>query len=492
MKERPDTPPIVVVDTIRNALRVAALEEHSALAGIHAGQSLSDARAINPLIECVQRDADRDRQTLNRIARWCERYTPLVSLSGEDGLFLDVTGCVHLFGGEAAMLEEIEKRILAQGFHLRCGLADTPGAAWALARFGDKPVASVSAHGQALLPMPLGALRLPEETVRELNRVGFKTIGCIAELPRAPLAARFGKQVLLKLDQALGREDEVLSPLRPVAELVSEKRFADPVVEEDSIRQVIRLLCENAVPGLERRGLGMRASELSLFRANGDVETICVEASSPLRDAARMAKLFDERLSGLHDEWEAGFGFDIMRLSVLRAERFENRQQDMVDTGITENDDSHLVDRLSARLGADRIRVFQQADTHIPERRFALMPAIHVRNGSGAPETVARGEGDVITRPLVLFERPERVDAIAEVPEGPPIRFRWRKAQYDVVRAEGPERIACEWWHDGRMARTRDYFRIEDRQGYRLWLFRHGLYVRETANPDWYVHGMFG
>ncbi len=496
LNARPEAPPIVIVDTLKNALRIVACEDHPELRGIQPGQSLSDARAINPHIECVQRDHVRQSKALERIARWCERYTPLVSMSGEDGLFLDVTGCVHLFGGEAAMIEEIKKRITAQGFHIGCAMADTPGAAWALARFGSAIISPVEAHKQALLPLPLSALRISEDDVRELNRVGFKTIGCLVDLPRAPLAARFGARILQRLDQALGHEDEVLSPLRPVAELVSEKRFAEPVVEEDEIKLVIRLLCENAIPGLERRGLGMRACELNLFRTNGEVETLCVEASSPLRDEKRMAALFDERLTSLHDEWEAGFGFDLMRLSIVRADQFIQDQHDLVATSQNDGDSSYLIDRLSARLGANQVQVFDVADTHIPERRFSFSNAIHAQAAQPAlqltSQPLARGEGQVITRPLVLFERPERVDAIAEVPEGPPIRFRWRKAHYEVVRVEGPERIACEWWKDGRMAQTRDYFRVEDKQGYRLWLFRHGLYDRETNNPHWYVHGMFG
>ena len=492
LKERPETPALVVYDTIQNALRVTAHEKSHHLSGIHIGQSLSDARAINPQIECVEHNRTADRDLLCSIARWCERYTPLVALSGEDGLFLDVTGCAHLFKGEVALLEDIEKRLVSQGFEVKLACADTPGAAWALCRYGKTRVASSLSQRELIEPLPLTGLRLSQTDIQGLSKLGFRTIGCLYTVPRAPLAARFGTDVLLRLDQALGDIDEVLSPLRPVAELVSEKRFADPIVDEDDIKRTIMLLCENAIPALERRGLGMQACELTLFRANGDVETIVTEASAPLRNAKRMAALFDERLASLHDNWEAGFGFDILRLAIIRSAPLQDTQQALIATAqASDSDDAnHLIDRLSARLGKERVRVFAHCDTHIPERRFALQPALTATQKEKL--SFRETQSEVITRPLILFPRPERVEAIAEVPEGPPLKFRWRKVSYDVVRAEGPERIACEWWKDDRAAHTRDYFRIEDREGYRLWVFRHGLYERETHSPNWYVHGMFG
>jgi len=493
LKERPDAPPLVVFDTLQNTLRITAHEKSNELSGIRVGQSLSDARAINPYIECIEHDSGADKALLHLIARWCERYTPLVSVSGEDGLFLDTTGCSHLFKGETAMLEDVEKRLVAQGFGVVLACADTPGSAWALCRYGNTRIALPSSHRSQLEPLPLQGLRIRKEDVRTLNKLGFKTIGCLYNVPRAPLAARLGTSVLSRLDQALGEVDEVLSPLRPVAELVSEKRFADPIVDEEDIRRTILLLCENAIPALERRGLGMQACELSLFRANGDVETITTEAASPVRNAKRMAALFDERLAALHDDWEAGFGFDILRLSIIRAASLQDDQKTLIANGLAEKSEEtdHLTDRLSARLGKERVRVFAQFDTYIPERKFMLQPAMEASQYIKAPIS-QDAFCEVVTRPLIMFSRPERVEAIAEVPEGPPLKFRWRKVSYDVVRAEGPERIACEWWKDGRAAYTRDYFRVEDNEGYRLWLFRHGLFERETRAPHWYVHGMFG
>ncbi|MEO0328519.1 MAG: DNA polymerase Y family protein [Pseudomonadota bacterium] len=477
---------MVVIDTIKNAMRIIAMAADSRLAGIRVGQTLSDARAIYPDIECVPHNLDADRALLVKVARWCERYTPLVSLSGQDGLFLDITGCAHLFDGEQSMLEDINRRLEAQGFGVKSAIADTAGAAWAIARYGDAAITLPNAHKIALEPLSLRALRLPLDTIGALAQVGFKTIGCLVDLPRAPIVARFGETVLQRLDQALGSEDEVLSPLQPVAELVYEKRFPDPIVYEDDIKTTIKTLTIKLKVNLEQRGRGMRRCRLQLFRADGEVVQLEVEASQPLRNAHKIAALFDERLASLHDEWDAGFGFDIIQLCVLRSDKLDAYQEDLVSSDQSEEVVTHLIDRLSVRLGQNRVLHYQAADTHIPERRFALAPALHHRQ-----QALPVYDTGIATRPVLLFDRPELAEVMAEVPEGPPIRFRWRRVSYEVTRSEGPERIACEWWKDGRAAHTRDYFRIETTNGYRLWLFRHGLYERETDTPKWYVHGMF-
>lgn len=500
----PETPPAVVTDTLRNAIRIVALDERARARGVRANQTLSDARALVPDLDCHQVDGEQTRALLLKIAGWCERYTPLVALGsaaelGNDhGLFMDITGCAHLLGGEAAMIADLELRLRAQGFHVRLCLADTPGAAWAMARYGGAHIIAEGAHGEAILPLSLSGLRLPPAMVASLGRVGLKTIGCIAGLPRAPLAARFGARLMQRLDQALGREAEAISPIMPVAELSTERRFTEPVTHHDEIAHVIAALAAGILEPLERRGLGLRHGRLKLFRVDGHVSEISVQTARPLRDAQRIRHLFEERIAGLHDDLDAGFGFDLLRLEVVRADPFEGAQAEMMAGHAAEAGYDALVDRLGARLGLDRVQRFVLADTHIPERSFGRQAAAHAdRRGAqqgnallaSAPYSAAPDE--IATRPLILFDRPELMQTIAEVPDGPPLKFRWRGVSYEVARSEGPERIACEWWRDGRGARSRDYFRVEDRQGYRFWLFRHGLYGRETDDPCWYMHGLF-
>lgn len=493
MDGRPDNPPIVITDTVKNAIRIVALEAHAKASGLYINQTLSDARALIPDVENHAYNHGKTHALLLRIALWCERYTPLVALSGtlkitNAGLFMDVTGCTHLMDSEEALVEDLEHRLKAQGFCARICLADTSGAAWAMAHYGDENIISSGKHKIQISLLPLSALRLPSTIVEALTRVGLKTIGCIADLPRAPLAARFGADLLRRLDQALGREEEVISPIMPVAELVSERRFADPIVYEDDIKDIIAQIAKNLIPTLEKRGLGARECGVKLFRVDGKVSHLTVQSATPLRDAKQIARLFHERLAGLHDDLDFGFGFDVIRLEILRADDFDIQQTDLVEGTLAQDQYDALVNRLGARLGTDRVQKFVFTDTHIPEREFTCVSVI---NASPNHALKIEEPSKLLTRPIILFDRPERIETTAQIPDGAPIRFRWRKVFYDVEKSEGPERIACEWWRDGRAAKTRDYFRVEAEGGYHFWVFRHGLYKRETNMPNWYMHGLF-
>ncbi len=504
-------------------MRLVALDEMAEAIGLYVGQTLADARALVPALEVVDEDDGRDKTLLESIAGWCERYTPLVALDGFAGLFLDITGCAHLFGGEARLVEDLLIRLTAQGIAARAAVADTPGGAWAVARYGGQGAAIVPDGGtdRAIAPLPLTGLRIDHETVLALKQVGLRTIGCIADLPRAPLAARFGALLLRRLDQALGREKEAICPHQPVAELSYERKFADLICMAEDIERTIAHLAHHLESMLEKRGMGARSLELKLFRVDGEQLRLAVRTAAPLRDPIRITGLFRERIAGLHDDLDVGFGFDLVRLDVTASDRLDASQIDLVDDRSERETYHALVDRLGARLGPDRVMCFHRADTHIPERTFALAPIASAAlvgetsnpKGSQARTRAGRSgraiagpsaarkcreidqimspEADPLTRPILLLTRPEMIDVIAAVPEGPPTRFRWRKALYRVERCEGPERIACEWWRDGRAAHSRDYFRVEDDEGYRFWLFRHGLYGRETAAPKWYMHGLF-
>ncbi len=259
--------------------------------------TLADARALVPLVAVAEAEPEADAALLSAIADWADRYTPLVGLDPPAGLVMDITGCAHLFDGEAAMLADLLERMTAQGFKVRGAVADTVGAAFALARFTAGGVTAPGAHGAALAPLPLAALRLPEEVTAALGRLGLKTIGSLLDKPRAPLAARFGPMLFRRLDQALGREREAISPRLPTPDLSAERRFAEPVARLEDIEATVRSLAASLAEGLERRGEGARLVTLALFRADGAVTRVEVGTARPLRDPRVMVGLVGERLA---------------------------------------------------------------------------------------------------------------------------------------------------------------------------------------------------
>jgi protein ImuB len=496
-----DEAPRVVVASIKSALRITALNDAATRLKLKTGMALADARAMYPSLAVEHADPDADQRLLEAIADWCDRYTPLVGLTPPDGLAFDITGCAHLFGGETALCRDLVTRLDAQGFAVRVAVADTLGCAWGMARYAD--ALSLSPRGrdelcilvprgemhQVLASLPLAALRLAPEVVDALAQVGLKQIGDVLERPRAPLVARFGVELIRRIDQALGCEDEPIRPRLPVPAALAERRFPDPILLEADVLGTIAQLARDLDRLLERRGEGARVLQVALFRADGKVHRVELGTSAPVRDPARVQRLFADRLAVLGEACDPGFGFDMLRLSALVTERFDPAQ-----TGFAKPDQdadlAHLIDRLGARFGLRRVTRLVPQDTHIPEFAVAAVPA-HVPQSTNQQLPIAQ-ESLVPARPIRLFDRPELIEAMAEVPDGPPVRFRWRHVLHEVARAEGPERIAMEWWRDQEgCVLTRDYFRVESRQGARAWLYREGLYGREIAQPRWFLHGLF-
>lgn len=496
--KRAEYPPLAISHHDRNTKRIAALCEHADILGLKHGMGLTDARAMHPALEFIEAEPEADQKLVAGLADWCDRYTPLVALDGVDGLFLDITGCAHLFGGEKALLTDLLSRLFHQGFDARAGLASTPGMAWATARYmapvnSEGRIIDKGREAETLKPFPLSALRLEAQTVQKLESVGLKTIGAVMQAARAPLVRRYGRQLVTRLDQALARLDEPISPRLAVAELSVERRLAEPVSQVEDIERLIRLLSTTLKTHLEQRGEGARALELTLFRVDGAVSRIAVGMSRPARDPPLIEHLFRERLTALENDIDAGYGYEIVRLSVLASAPFDSRQTDLAGDDLSEREDlALLVDRIHARLG--RTAIFQPVarQSHMPERAVTCVAFTGLAAWQPDKKTVAEPETIILPpRPVRLFERPEPVEAMAEVPEGPPITFRWRRALHRVIAAEGPERIEPEWWRENE-TRPRDYYRIEDEDGRRYWLYRQGLYAADTSLPPrWFMHGVF-
>jgi protein ImuB len=512
----PDDTPLVVTAKIDNALQLTALNDAAAIAGLNVEMPLATARAMLPSLEVIDADPVADAKTLNAIADWCDRFTPLVALDGINGLFLDITGCAHLFGGEKAMMAKVCDALSRQGFVVSAAVAGTAVAARALTRHAHGRIVACGGEALAVAPLSVATLGADEKIVRGLNRAGLKTIGDVASRLPAEITARFGAEFTSILQQALGQGDAPISPRKPAPDYVVEKRFAEPVATHEVIALALSSLAAVLTAAMERHGKGARLLEASFFRTDGTVRSIAVEAGQPITRPAVVERLFAEKLDALADPLDPGFGFDLIRLSAVRTVGV-NAVQHGFDTAANEAEDvNELVDRLAARIGRRRVIRYIPQDTHIPEHAALAIPAQEYP-GEAIAWRPAPIPHEPPSRPLRLFERPEPIDVTADFPDGAPAQFRWRRNLHVMVRTEGPERIAMEWWRhrdddaeledefaklhppqpdtdvlkrDGSVL-SRDYFRAEDREGVRYWIYREGIFAREVDEFRWFLHGLF-
>lgn len=471
----------MVVAKMGNALRLSAVDRKAALLGLSIGQPLANARAMLPALEAVAADDPADLKLLTRIADWCDRFTPLVALDAPHGLLLDVTGVSHLFGGEQAMLDMVRRGLQAQGFFVQGAIAGTAVAARALARYRNGCIVPPGEEAAAIAPLPVAALDLDPVATHAFRRAGLKTVAQAAGRKRPEIAARFGAATLALIDEALGRRSGPISPRLPPPAYREERNFAEPIVAEDAIRAALKDLATDLSLALEQNGEGARRLEAVFFRADGAVRRVAIETGAPTREPAIIDRLFREKLATLADPLDPGFGFDLIRLSASRTERANPEAADLHAEADKEKEIGCLIDRLAARFGSDRILVFRANDTHIPEAAWKTVPAQHAESSNLAWEKI-RNAGDAPRRPLRIFTRPEPVSVLMEPL---PPRLCWRKTKRTITRCEGPERIAMEWWRHETPKPERDYFRMEDNEGRRYWLYRAG------EPPQWFLHGVF-
>ncbi len=464
------------------------MDAQAAKLGFYQGQALADARAIEPKLIAFETDVQEEAQRFRRLAEALMRYSPVISVQTTGELFIDITGCQRLFGGEEAILSDLRQRIARAGYAMRAAIADTAGAAWALARYGDLEIAREGAHHSAIASLPVEALRLPPDLSDRLRRLGLKTVGELYDMPRAPLTARFTKALLTRLGQALGTEPEPLVPVTPAPRYYAARNLAEPVSTVETVKSILAPLAHEIAEDLARDAAGARRFELALFRVDNEVTRLEIGASAPVRDAAHITRLFSNRLDDLQDDYDSGFGFELLRVSAFDIRPLAVRQRAAFDlqsdSDAQEEALAELKDRLSNRLGAMNVRRVGFRNTHLPERAAFFTPVVT----PASPSDVGPGER---ARPVKLLPRPEEIEALAEVPEGPPIRFKWRRVAYAVARANGPERIADEWQGKETAGPTRDYYRVETAEGRRYWVFREGLYGVETTSPRWFLHGFF-
>ncbi len=520
-KAVPADKPFALVTSGAHGLLISAVNSCAADAGVSVGARLTDARAALPSLICRAAEPREDDIALLRLARWAGRYGPNRNVEGSDGLWIDITGVAHLYGGEENLLEDLVQRLTSFGVPSHAALADTFGAAHALARFGigDAGTWALAAAGTGravLASFPVESMRLDAKAVLLLKRLGLRRAGQLYDLPRESLARRFRSrdvagEVLTRLDQMLGLKQEPRVPLAEPPVLSVRRTFAEPLLSGQAIETIAVALCEDLSALLKEKGRGARSVRLSLYRADGTVAEVAILLRTPSRDGAHLMLLLKEKF----DSIDAGFGIDLMVLDVLRAGRVRDVQDGFSedDTG-ADYDPGPLIDRLSNRLGAETITILEPRASHIPERREVRvqalvslpLPVSALNKERGSPLTYEPpwpygpyGKGP--RRPPFVFARPEPISVVAEIPDGPPARFIWRRVERRVQRAEGPERIAPEWWREiglgqnQKRPRARDYYDIEDETGARYWVFRHGLYggAEDESDdpPRWFLHGLF-
>lgn len=451
--------------------------------GLRPDLVIAQARARVPNLHVIDADPVADSEALERLAQWCLRYSPVVALDAADGLWIDATGATHLFGGDEAMLRDIVDRLDKAGVSARAAMAETPGAAHALARYAASPI-FVLQPGQTttvLGALPIMALRLAPGIIDGLYRLGFDRIGDLEKVPRAPLALRFGSDLGRRLDQAFGRQAEPLTPIVPPDLVRASRSFAEPISAPSSLERAISWLTGALCSALERRGLGARRLDLLFHRVDGVVASIRVGTAKPVRESHRLARL----LAGKLETVDPGFGVERMVLTASLAEPLNDRQSASPGIIETEGDISGLIDTLANRLGANRLFRINPVESDVPERSAHRVPPLAPAKGETWPAN--------LPRPARLLAPPEPIETLALLPDYAPVQFVWRHVRRRIARADGPERIFGEWWrNDTEVNAVRDYFQVEDEQGERFWLFRSGDGEDpQTGSMRWYLHGVF-
>ena len=446
--------------------------------GISCGMVLADARAVTPDLHVLDDKPALIPQLLKRLAEWCIRFTPIVAMDPAEGLLLEVTGCPHLWGGEHAYLGDIVKKLNARGYDVRAALADTPGVAWGVARFGKgSMIIENGRHMEALLPLPPEALRLEQETVDRLHKLGLHQIRQFINMPRSSLRRRFGQHFIRQLDLALGQEAEFIEPVIPVEPYQERLPCLEPMVSASGIEIALQQLLKTLCLRLQQEQKGLRTAIFKGYRVDGKIEQIDIGTNRPTHHVNHLFKLFSLKLETI----EPALGIELFILEALRVEDHCPQQEKMWEEsgGLEDTRLSELVDRLAGKVGAEAVRRYLPEEHHWPERS--------IRRTSSLQERLTTTWRTDKLRPLQLLPNPERIEVTAPIPDYPPMLFRHKGKLHKIIRADGPERIEQEWWLQS--GQHRDYYRVEDEAGRRYWIFRLGHY--DDGKFVWFIHGFF-
>ena len=447
--------------------------------GVLPGMPVADAKAMVPDIEIFDEKPERAEKLLRGLGEWCIRYTPLVALDLPGGLILDISGCAHLWGGERAYLKEIVTRLRGSGYDVRAAIADTIGAAWAIARFGKvSPLIESGAQTSALLPLPAAALRLEPVVLARLQKLGLYTVGSFIGMQRTALRRRFGEGLLLRLAQAIGQAEEYIQPLQVPEPFQERLPCMEPIRTAPGIEIAIQRLLETLCLRLQQEGKGIRTAVLKCYRLDGNIQQVEIGTNRASHHLQHLFKLFQLKIASI----TPALGIELFVMEAMKVEDVELSQEALwaEDPGLDDEGVTELLDRISAKVGAGTIHRYLPDEHYWPERSIKAASTLQE-----PPLTAWRSDRP---RPVRLLARPEAVEVTAPIPDYPPLMFRYKGKAHYIRKADGPERIEREWWLEG--GEHRDYYNVEDDEGQRYWLFRSGHYSG-SETKQWFLHGYF-
>jgi protein ImuB len=471
--------PFVLAAPDHGRMVITAANNLAEAQGIKTGMVVADARIILPSLQVLNEVTGVEVKLLHRLADWSIRFAPYVAIDQPKGLLLDATGCSHLWGGDGSYLKEIIKRLNARGYQVRVGMADTIGTAWAIARYGkDNPVVEKNVQSTAISDLPAAALRIELELVDRLYKLGLRDIKDIMAIPRSALSRRFGKGLIKRIDQALGSEEEWIQPVQEFIPYQERLPCLEPIVTLTGIEIALQNLLQALCNRLAAEGKGLRGALFKCYRVDGKIEMVQIGTNRPTSNERHLHKLFENKLPAI----EPALGIELFVLEALKVQDHQSTQKDIWEKtgGLHDPALSELLDRITGKFGENCVRRFLPDEHYWPERSFK--PAASLEDN---PTTTWRID---LRRPLHLLPKPELIEVTAPIPDYPPMLFRYKGQLHTITRADGPERIEQEWWLQ--QGKHRDYYCVEDEQGFRYWIFRAGHYDMEKSYR-WYIHGFF-
>ena len=470
--------PFVMAAPERGRMMVKAVSIAAQAKGIYTGMVVADCRAIFPGLQVFDEKPGAAEKLLNALAEWCLRYTPIAAVDLADGLILDVSGCTHLWGGERPYLKDILAKIRGYGYDVRDAIADTVGAAWANARFGQvTPVIESGRQAEALLTLPPAALRLEPGILERLDKLGLHQISSFMNMPRKALRRRFGQDLLTRLDQALGQEAEAIKPIRPAIPYQERLPSLEPIRTATGIEIALRQLLETLCKRLGKEEKGLRSCVFKCYRVDGNIQQIEIGTSKASRNVEHLFKLFDLKIPTI----QPALGIELFLLEAPIVEAISPAQDALWDTTGCSSDTviAELLDRFAGKIGLHTIRRYLPDEHYWPERSYKVASSLEEK-------PVTKWQTD-FPRPLHVLPKPEAIDVTVPIPDYPPMLFHYKGQLHNVKKADGPERIEQEWWLQQGL--QRDYYCVEDEKGGRYWLFREGHYA--SGDPKWFIHGFF-